>query len=349
VQVSTARLTAYIVSLPRGLGAIPVLGRCRGLPILEWNNGNSRTLAACRPSAWSQKNECSRRSKDFVEADMTDVTFRAANQTCSQLDLAPKSGVIDLGWVRKRISIRDVAQKLDLRFGVGKMLHCWHGERHHNGDRSPSVSIRASTNTIKCFGCGTGPLSPVGLIMDVRGCEINEAARWLEVHFPNVPRIPKGKHSQKLPPAEQVSQQDPFQVLLWSGLFAELSLATKCICGALHILWNTRSRPKSIQISFRALQQFSGVRSRTSVAKGLAELEGVLMIGREIKPSSDFPINETQVINICPDPDPFWELANSHTRILRQQVQFEKELRNQERKDRVTKFSRAREKTQNAR
>jgi hypothetical protein len=249
-----------------------------------------------------------------------------------------QTGIVDLCWVRKNISIQEVANKLHLRFGTGKMLHCWHGEQHQHADRTPSVSIRRTTNTVKCFGCGTGPLSPVDLVMNVRSCTIHEAANWLKLNFPKIPRIGARKHSSKVENAEDLSGRNPLQILICSGLFAELGLPSKAICTALLVLWDARERPNSIAISFKALQRFSGVRSRSSVARALRELEDVLLISREIRPSLSFPLNQTQLIKVCPNSDEFWEFANAHAQIVRREVEFEKELRLQERKARANSF-----------
>jgi hypothetical protein len=57
-------------------------------------------------------------------------------------------GVPDLKFINRPIAIADVARELDLSIGDNGNIHCWH----------PSV---------KCFGCGTGPLSVVDLVMAV--------------------------------------------------------------------------------------------------------------------------------------------------------------------------------------
>jgi len=72
-------------------------------------------------------------------------------------------------YINCKIRIADVARKLDLRLDGSSKIHCWHSDRHQNGDRTASVGIRGANNTLKCFGCGLGPIGPIDLAMDVLG------------------------------------------------------------------------------------------------------------------------------------------------------------------------------------
>src|SRR5438105_9538916 len=82
---------------------------------------------------------------------------------------------------------------LDLKFGSGGNIHCWHSEKHKNGDRTASVGIWKSTNRVKCFGCDTPTMSVVDLVMNVRAEDAASAANWLGSNF-DVKRIPKRRH-----------------------------------------------------------------------------------------------------------------------------------------------------------
>ncbi len=73
------------------------------------------------------------------------------------------------------------------------MIRCGHPDRHQNNDRTPSVGIHVATNMVKCFGCGTKPISPLDLVMDVLGLSVRQAADWIAERFP-VPTIPARKH-----------------------------------------------------------------------------------------------------------------------------------------------------------
>src|SRR5215469_1785539 len=134
------------------------------------------------------------------------------------------AGIPDLKWINRNVPIGDVATKLDLRFGSTGMLHCWHPERHKNGDRTPSVGIRKSTNRLKCFGCDTPPMSAVDLVIDVFQTDIVGAATWFSRNFA-VRRIPKGRHLG--PRAKdcwfEVGREQPIELLIKSGIWAALS------------------------------------------------------------------------------------------------------------------------------
>lgn len=103
----------------------------------------------------------------------------------------PRGGSIpNMGYINRKIRITDVARKLDLRLDGSSRIHCWHPERHHNGDRTASVGIRTTNNTVKCFGCGIGPIGPIDLVVDVLGMSsAADAALWIAARFP-VPIIP---------------------------------------------------------------------------------------------------------------------------------------------------------------
>ena len=87
------------------------------------------------------------------------------------------TGIPDMRFINRELPIVEVARALDLRLdGAGK-IHCWHPDRHQHGDRTASVGIRASNNTVKCFGCDSKPMGPIDLAMDVHGLGAADAAR----------------------------------------------------------------------------------------------------------------------------------------------------------------------------
>ena len=95
-------------------------------------------------------------------------------------------------FINREVPIGKLAQALELRLdGAGK-IHCWHPARHKNGDRTASVGIRASNNTVKCFGCDSKPLGPIDLVMAVLELSAADAALWIAARF-EVPKIPTGK------------------------------------------------------------------------------------------------------------------------------------------------------------
>lgn len=82
-----------------------------------------------------------------------------------QLMAAKPSTIPDMRFINRKVPIAEVARALSLRLdGTGK-IHCWHPDKHKNGDRTASVGIRISNNTVKCFGCGSRPICPIDLVM----------------------------------------------------------------------------------------------------------------------------------------------------------------------------------------
>src|SRR5579871_5733053 len=105
------------------------------------------------------------RERELAELDPT--TGREIAPRSPSLDRLPRAatdGIPDLKWINHSLPIEAVARKLCLKFGDHGKIHCWHPERHQNGDRTPSVSIRKVNNTIRCFGCGAKPMSVVDLV-----------------------------------------------------------------------------------------------------------------------------------------------------------------------------------------
>lgn len=103
-----------------------------------------------------------------------------------------RSGIPDMRFIHREVPIVNVARALDLRLDGASKIHCWHPDRHKNGDRTASVGIRTTNNTVKCFGCGLGPIGPIDFVMDVLGLPAADAASWIAEQFP-VPTIPAGK------------------------------------------------------------------------------------------------------------------------------------------------------------
>jgi len=58
------------------------------------------------------------------------------------------SRIPDMLYINRQIPIADVAHALGLRLDGARKIHCWHPERHKNGDRTASVGIRRVNNTL---------------------------------------------------------------------------------------------------------------------------------------------------------------------------------------------------------
>jgi hypothetical protein len=241
----------------------------------------------------------------------------------------------DLKWVNRRVPIRDVCKQLGLHFGPGDMIHCWHPDRHKNGDRTPSVSIKRSANRVRCFGCGSKTLSVVDLVMDVESTDVGGAARWLQRHF-ELGQIPKGRHLGD-PHAIQpymVGYEKPIELLVKSGLWAELQPPTQRIVPVL--LYFAECGEKSgtfkVQISYLALQRYSGVRSFQTISKALEQLTELDWLVKVSQPKTDAAmLRDVTTYILTPYSDGLLELANATAAAARTTIQRERELRRQER------------------
>jgi predicted transcriptional regulator len=246
------------------------------------------------------------------------------------------SGVPDLRWINRCLPIADVAKALDLRFGEGGMVHCWHPEKHQNGDRTPSVGIRKATNRAKCFGCGSPMMSVVDLVRDCLGVDVAEAARWIDGHF-DVPHIPKRRHLEPDRPLRwcDVGHEQPIELLVKSGVWAGLSPQAQRVAPVLLCLAAKEDRDTfRIQISDRALMRYSGVKSFSSVGKAKRQLEEIEWL--ECLPS-DGPggaMRPVTTYRLTPYSDGLTELANAMAKQNRQEIAAEREMRKQQRRAR---------------
>jgi hypothetical protein len=245
-----------------------------------------------------------------------------------------EGSIPDFAWIRRNLPIADVARKLDLRFAQGNMLHCWHPERHQNGDSTASAAIWTEQNKIKCFGCGL-LVNVLDLAMDVLGVDAGGAARWIEANF-DVPRIPKGKHLRSTAPIcpYMVGHEQPIELLIRSGIWADLSKQTQRIIPVLLALAERQEQNKfSVQISYRAIMRYSGVRSENSVRKALTELEqiGWLKSASRAENAGRGIMRDVGAYLLTPYSDQVLELANAVAAEMRTEIERECELRRQKR------------------
>lgn len=90
------------------------------------------------------------------------------------------ASIPDMRFINRKAPIADVARALDLRLEGKSKIHCWHSVRHQHGDRTASVRVWSSHNTVKCFGCDSKPMSLIGLVMDVLEMSSPaDAALWI--------------------------------------------------------------------------------------------------------------------------------------------------------------------------
>jgi hypothetical protein len=247
------------------------------------------------------------------------------------------TGIPDMRVINRELPIADVARALDLRLeGVSK-IHCWHPDRHQHGDRTPSVGIRKSNNTVKCFGCDSKPMGPIDLVMDVLGIPSPaDAALWIAANFP-VPFMPAHRRlTGQVRRGERV--QSGLALMIRSGLWGRLSPAAQAIAPVLLEIAE-RERPAgerlTAKISYRGITQVSGIESPNAIRRALVELSEV---GLMLPPNGRAPgklIQETASYTLTPYSDELLEMAQAVAQQAKDEIAGGMELRERLRKERV--------------
>jgi hypothetical protein len=240
-------------------------------------------------------------------------------------------GIPDIRFINRKIPIADVARALGLRISSDGNIHCWRPSLHQHGDQTASVGIRKTNNTVKCFGCGIGPLSVIDFVMAILDLkEPGEVARWVAARF-DVPEIQRGRHIVE-PERRRFhfGHESEIGLLVYSGLWARLSPAARAIVPVL--LEFAEQEPgkqtQSVTISYRALMRYSGVGSPNAISAALRELEkiqwiSVLAGGRE--PGSG-PVRATSTYLLTPRSDELMELANANYEQMRDEIATQRAL-----------------------
>jgi hypothetical protein len=186
-------------------------------------------------------------------------------------------GIPDMRYINREVRIREVAHALDFKFDGPSKIHCWHPDRHKRGDRTASVGIRTSNNTVKCFGCVSKPMGPIDLVMDVLDTAAADAALWIAARF-TVPSVPRRRPVPKLDAPYRVGYEHGIGLLIRSGLWGTLSEAARCIAPVLLGMAekvSPASQDFTLQMSYVAISRFSGVRSHRAIRKALVELADI--------------------------------------------------------------------------
>jgi hypothetical protein len=189
--------------------------------------------------------------------------------------------VPDMGFMRRGVPIRDVAQALGIRVAGESTAHCWR-DAHKHGDRNPSLSFQVGRNRAKCFVCDVRTLSPIDLVRVHQQCSLLDASAWICARW-DVPMI--AKHAKLARPERWyggrvgMSTFD-LEYLVRSGFWASLGDAARALL--VTIMTFADSLTGEATISYRALCRYSGKASRTTVAKVLYQFEriGLLQITR---------------------------------------------------------------------
>jgi hypothetical protein len=253
-----------------------------------------------------------------------------------------RRGIPDMRFINRKLPITDVARGLDLRLDGARKIHCWHPERHQNGDRTASVGIRTTNNTVKCFGCDSKPMGPIDLVMDVHAMDSPaDAAIWIAERF-SVPSIPARKHLDGSVRGMRVGYEQGLGLLIRSRLWSRLSEATKAIAPILLELAE-KEQPHhevlQVRISYRAITRHSGIQSPNAVRKALLELSelGFLRLPDPAVPRL-LADRATATYTLTPLSNELQELAQASARQSQQEIAAEVELRARKRRERMRKL-----------
>ncbi len=252
-----------------------------------------------------------------------------------------KRGIPDMRFINREVPIAEVAQSLDLRLDGNDKIHCWHPERHQHGDRTASVGIGKSNNTVKCFGftCDSPPMGPIDLVMDVlRFTNPADAATWIAERF-QVPLIPARQRLKGVDgPRYRVGLERGLGLLIRSGLWAGLSAPARAIAPVL--LEYGEKDPSfagtlRVQMAYRTMARHSGVQSHNAIRKGLVELGEIGYLELPTAALSRSFNRESATYVVTPNSDQLRELANAKARQRQQEIDAEIELRKRQRNERL--------------
>jgi hypothetical protein len=241
-------------------------------------------------------------------------------------------------YINRQVPIAEVARILELRLdGVGK-LHCWHPDRHKNGDRTASVGIRSSNNTVKCFGCDSKPMGPIDFVMDVVGLAAADAALWIAERF-DVPRIPAGKRLAEVDRYRgRIGHERGLELLVRSGLWGRLSQAAQSIAPVFLAMCEYHEPTDlefSIQISYAAIARFGGIRSPNAIRKALTELGEIGFLRFPGAGLCRSPERPASLYIVTPNSNELQELAQVIAAQMKTEIAAEKELRARLRKEKA--------------
>ena len=164
----------------------------------------------------------------------------------------------DLGWIKKKIPIEEVARELGLEV-TRHRARCWRPENHRNGDADRSLRFHCRKNRARCFVCDQiGGFSTIDLVMGVLGCDYPSAVMWICERFP----VPSAKRGSPIGPRSRwrpnyrvgVSGSE-LEVLVRSGLWAQLTPSQQKVLPVLLAFRDEETR--LIDISYRGLTRIS--------------------------------------------------------------------------------------------
>jgi len=232
----------------------------------------------------------------------------------------------DARWINQKVDIRQVAEKLGIRASGGK-FHCWRPENHTNGDREPSVSCWEEANRLKCFVCDRPAIGAINLVIELLGVEPSRAIDWIAQNFP-VPRIPARRPLQRGGDRFPIGVgESPMDLLVRSHIYSRLSSPARELAPVLLALVDKEQaaahEPRKLQISYRAMIRYSGLKSPNAIRKAIEELSIIGWL-HPVPNKLNGMVKRVGTYTITPYSDAVRELGNTLATEEQQAIAYEK-------------------------
>ena len=239
----------------------------------------------------------------------------------------------DVEYIKAKIPITAIARDLGLCV-KGYKARCWRPASHRNGDSDPSVGFQKTKNRYRCFVCDAHSGSNIDLVMEVRGIEMREAVYWICERYdvPNVPSGHRQSSSERWSPRFRVgvSGHDVMEMVVRGGLWEDFSPSEKAI---LPVLLTYAERETGVTIiSYRGIMRYAGIGSPSTVSKALKRFEHMHLL-KTIR-GRDSELRAVNAYCVSADDPRFQELVNEICRKQREEIEIERQLRAEARKER---------------
>ena len=244
----------------------------------------------------------------------------------------------DARWINRKLDIRRVASELGVS-GAGSRFHCWHPENHRNGDADASVGYWGGGNRLRCFVCDRLAIGVIDLVIDFLGVDVANAISWVAQRF-EVPQIPARKPRDRPDRRRLDNLTDPITFLVRSHIFSRLSVPARLLAPVLVSLSEkngySAEASRTIDISYRALMRYSGLKSPNAVRKGIEELKviGWMLGGSEATGS----VRTTGSYVILPFAEPMIDLGHSLAKEEQVLIEHERQQSKRRRQERERIF-----------
>ncbi len=188
-----------------------------------------------------------------------DAAARAAGAKAALPATPARSGLLDLGFIRTKISILEIADKLGLARRGRSALCCFHN------DRTPSLSFYR--NRFRCFAGTCGVRGGVlDLVVGALHCDVSGALDWLVAQGYEIPMV-EAEAGRRWRGGRAGVGSVSIDALVQSGLLGRLPKAEGLILCALCGLADPTT--EKLEISWAGLMRRSGIKFRGRMSEAL--------------------------------------------------------------------------------